>query len=89
MSKKDPRTGIFENLLVNLKSYRCDNMYVNIILCPPTWLPQDRFMEILKTLNSRKSCIYEVTYFMSQQDARLGIESVGHIGKDSNNNRSK
>ena len=27
--------------------------------------------------------------FRLQQDAQLGIESVGHIGKDSNNNRSK
>ena len=25
----------------------------------------------------------------SEQDAQLGIESVGHIGKDSNNNRRK
>ena len=26
---------------------------------------------------------------LRKQDAQLGIESVGHIGKDSNNNRSK
>ena len=30
-----------------------------------------------------------VLYSLSEQDAQLGIESVGHIGKDRNNNRSK
>ena len=27
--------------------------------------------------------------FLVKQDAQLGIESVGHIGKDSKDNRSK
>ena len=27
--------------------------------CPPSWLPQYKCMEIFKTLNSRKFCIYQ------------------------------
>ena len=33
--------------------------------------------------------VEENSLLVKQQDAQLGIESVGHIGKDSNNNRGK
>ena len=49
--------------------------------------PTDKISGMFNTYSMN---IHVLLHFEHKQDAQLGIESVGHIGKDSNNNnRSK